>query len=142
MRTIALVLFLICSSSAVAQCPNCRPAPLRGAVVDKLTGTHDALAEVNAARARKGLRPFIADPQLTRGARACAKARAQRLIEGHTANDFSYLPSGASAQAAGCAAWPQGAGWGACCTYENWTYAGAAWAIGSDGRRYMHLFVR
>ncbi len=24
----------------------------------------------------------------------------------------------------------------------QWTYGGAAWAIGRDGRRYMHLFVR
>jgi hypothetical protein len=29
-----------------------------------------------------------------------------------------------------------------CCVYENYTYAGAAWVSGRDGRRYMHLFVR
>ncbi len=33
-------------------------------------------------------------------------------------------------------------GFGACCSYENWNYAGAAAVIGRDGRRYMHLFVR
>src|SRR5438874_293 len=28
------------------------------------------------------------------------------------------------------------------CVYDGYTYAGAAWAAGRDGRRYMHLFVR
>ena len=63
-------------------------------------------------------------------------------MPGHTSNDFTALPSGAYAAATGCAAWTPDWGWGACCTYENWTYAGAAWTTGRDGRRYMHLFVR
>jgi hypothetical protein len=102
----------------------------------------DALEEVNAARAARGLRPFIEDPDLTAGAINVADFRAERLMQGHTRNDFAGLPEGCRARAAGCAAWPPSLGWGACCTYENWTYAGAAWAMGRDGRRYMHLFVR
>jgi hypothetical protein len=102
----------------------------------------DALKEVNQVRARHGLRPFKPDAKLAQGAMAAAKSRAKRLIAGHTSNDFSYLPRGARATAAGCAAWHRGEGWGACCTYENWRYAGAAWAFGRDGKRYMHLFVR
>jgi hypothetical protein len=67
--------------------------------------------------------------------------RAAHGIAGHTANDFQFLPAGARADAAGCAAWPQGMGWGSCCTFENYTYAGAAYVLGSDGQRYMHLYV-
>lgn len=100
------------------------------------------LAEVNQARAQRGLRPFILDRNLARGALACAIQRARYRISGHTPNDFAYLPPGVSAAAGGCAAWPQSMGWGACCTYDNYRYAGAAWAIGPDGRRYMQLFVR
>jgi hypothetical protein len=102
----------------------------------------DGLDEVNAVRAARGLRPFVRDNELTRAAAGCADFRAERLIPGHTSNDFTALPSGAYATATGCAAWTPDWGWGACCTYENWTYAGAAWTFGRDGRRYMHLFVR
>jgi hypothetical protein len=105
-------------------------------------GTPEALDEVNAARAARGLRPFIRDAQLTAAAAAGAEFRAARLIAGHTANDFAALPPGASATSSGCAAWEPGFGWGSCCTYEQYTYAGAAYATGRDGRRYMHLFVR
>jgi hypothetical protein len=109
-------------------------APLRAGV--------DALDEVNAARAARGLKPFIKDPFLTAGAINVADFRAAWLMAGHTGNDFAGLPARCAANAAGCAAWEPLWGWGACCTYENWTYAGAAWAMGRDGRRYMQLFVR
>lgn len=102
----------------------------------------DALAEVNAARAKRGLRPFQHDPQLTQAALQCAQIRASRRIAGHLANDFAYLPAGSTARSAGCGAMEPSWGWGTCCTYENYTYAGAAWVMGADGKRYMHLFVR
>lgn len=102
----------------------------------------DALDEVNTARARRGLRPFIRDNGLSQAAESCAQFRAANLIKGHSANDFSYVPAGTTASAAGCAAWTPDWGWGACCTYENWTYAGAAVVMGRDGRRYNHLYVR
>ena len=102
----------------------------------------DALSEVNAERAKRGLRPFLPDPLLNDAARSCAKLRAARLIEGHLDSDFHYLPAGASAVAAGCGALEPSWGWGTCCTYDNYTYAGAAWVMGRDGKRYMHLFVR
>lgn len=105
-------------------------------------GSGEALDEVNATRAARGLRPYIRDGNLTSAATTCAEFRAARLIEGHTSNDFAAVPSGTSAASAGCAAWEPGFGWGSCCTYDGYTYAGAAYATGRDGRRYMHLFVR
>jgi hypothetical protein len=106
------------------------------------TGAYDGLGEVNAARAARGLRPYVYDEGLARAAAGCATFRAERLMAGHTSNDFSALPPGAHASAAGCAAWEPRLGWGACATYDNYTYCGAAWKMGRDGRRYMHLFVR
>jgi hypothetical protein len=102
----------------------------------------EALDEVNATRAARGLPPFVKDDGLTQAAVGAAKYRAEHLMAGHTSNDFAFLPAGASAPAAGCAAWEPSLGWGSCCTYDSYTYAGAAYAYGSDGRRYMHLFVR
>jgi hypothetical protein len=102
----------------------------------------DALDEVNAARAARGLRPFVRDNSLTIGAKNVADFRAARMIAGHTGNDFAGLPAGAVASSSGCAAWEPSWGWGACCTYDRYTYAGAAWATGRDGRRYMQIFVR
>jgi hypothetical protein len=103
---------------------------------------HEALDEVNATRARRGLRPFVRDDSLSKAARAAATFRAERLTQGHTPNDFAFVPAGGQATAAGCAAWEPSWGWGSCCTDENWAVAGAAWVLGRDGRRYMHLFVR
>lgn len=102
----------------------------------------DALDEVNAVRAKAGLHPYRRDKNLTIAAKRAAAYRADRLIAGHCNNDFSFLPQGSHAQAAGCAAWEPRMGWGSCCTYERWRYAGAAWKKGRDGRRYMHIFVR
>lgn len=105
-------------------------------------GAKDALNEVNAARAKKGLPAFVRDDKLTEGAMKCADFRAERLIAGHTSNDFRFLPMGSWADAGGCAAWEPDWGWGSCCTYENYKTAGAAVQLGRDGRRYMYLFVR
>jgi len=119
------------------------PIPSVEIPIGNAAGSEDALAEVNAVRARRGLRAFVHDALLTQAACSCAKQRAARLIAGHLPeSDFHYLPVGANANAAGCAAWTPDWGWGACCTYDNYAYAGAAWTMGSDGRRYMHLFVR
>ena len=102
----------------------------------------DALAEVNAARAMRGLPAYIHDDNLYRAAAGCADFRAARLMAGHTSNDFAALPAGSFARSSGCAAWEPFMGWGSCCTYERYTYAGAAYTVGRDGKRYMHLFVR
>lgn len=105
-------------------------------------GKGDALDELNAQRAARGLRPYVRDEGLSKAAIDAATHRAANRISGHTPNDFAFLPRGSHAPAAGCAAWPQGMGFGSCCCYDDYTYAGAAYAIGSDGLRYMHLFVR
>lgn len=101
----------------------------------------DGLDEVNAKRAARGLRPFIRDEGLTQAAFGAAAFRAEHGLFGHTANDFAFVPGG-SCSAAGCAAYPASYGWMSCCTYDNHTYAGAAYVTGRDGRRFMHLFVR
>lgn len=105
-------------------------------------GQNEALSEVNAKRAMRGLRPYIFDAGLTQAAQSCASFRASRHMFGHTGNDFQFLPSGSHASSAGCAAYPASYGWMSCDVYDNYTYAGAAWAMGADGKRYMHIFVR
>ena len=102
----------------------------------------DGLDEVNALRASRGLRPYVRDEGLMQAARSCAAFRAANGLFGHTGNDFAFLPAGSSAATAGCAAYPASFGWMSCCVYEGYTYAGAAWVTGRDGRRYMHLYLR
>jgi uncharacterized protein YkwD len=105
-------------------------------------GAGDGLDEVNARRTARGLRPYVRDDALTQAAKACAAFRAERGLFGHTSNDFAFLPPGASAASAGCAAYPASHGWMSCCVEDNYTYAGAAYVTGADGRRYMQLYVR
>jgi len=105
-------------------------------------GSSDALDEVNAYRAKRGLPPFQRDELLTQAAQKAASIRASKLIAGHLNSDFDCLPPGAQADAAGCGALEDSWGWGTCCSDENYAHAGAAWVRGSDGKRYMHLFVR
>lgn len=105
----------------------------------------DALAEVNAKRATRGMRPYEYDEGLTIAARGAAKYRAERHIFGHVSGgmgDFQFLPRGSTAASAGCAAYPAHMGWLSCDIWESNRYAGAAWWPGSDGKRYMHIFVR
>ena len=116
--------------------PDAPPAP------PLVPAAPSALQEVNARRTQRGLPPYQEDPGLTAAAEAAARFRAARLLAGHTANDFAFLPPGTSATAAGCAAWEPSWGWGSCCSEEMHRYAGAGWCLGRDGRRYMHLFVR
>lgn len=103
----------------------------------------DALDEVNKARMERGLKPYIYDPLLAKGALECAKQRASRLIHGHLPeSDFSYLPKEVNVNGVvgGCAAWESG--FGACAMYDNYTYCGASWVRGSDGLKYCHIFVK
>lgn len=121
--------------------PDPAPVPKPSPVVPK-PRPNASLAEVNAARAKRGLPPFKEDMQLTKAAEAAAKYRADRLMAGHTRDDFAFLPEGVHADAAGCGALPDSWGWGTCCTYERFSFAGAGWSRGRDGKRYMHIFVR
>ena len=136
-----------CSQVATAPVATAPPAINASPTKPTAQSCDDALAEVNAARDQRGLRPYVNDPVLNEAARKCAAWRAARLCSGHCElpqGDFTFLapayPVGTCA--GGCAAWEPSWGWGACATYDNYTYCGAAWVMGSDGRRYMHLFVR
>lgn len=134
--------------AAWAWCQEAAEAPVvyreTPAVKQSLTtGSDDALAEVNEYRAKRGLAPFKYDAALTEAALKAAKQRASRGIHGHLPeSDFSCLPPGASADAAGCGALDDSWGWQSCCADEGYTHAGAAWVRGADGLRYMHLFVK
>lgn len=110
--------------------------------VAKSAQASDALDAVNAKRAGRGLAPYLRDEGLTAAAQSCAEHRASRRLFGHTSNDFQFLPPGASASAAGCAAYPAEYGWMSCCVYDSYRYAGAASVVGPDGRTYHHIFVR
>jgi hypothetical protein len=81
-------------------------------------------------------------PLLTAAAERAASFRAANLMFGHTNNDFSFLDAGVSAAAAGCAAYGIEYGFMSCAMYDGYTYAGAAWVQGRDGKMYCHLFVR
>jgi hypothetical protein len=128
----------------VSQAKPTLPAttPVQTGIVPAAASLTSALAECNARRASHGLTPFVEDPALTAAAQAAADFRAANLITGHTGNDFQFLPPGVHAEAAGCAAWEPGWGWGSCCSDDNYRFAGAGMAVGRDGKRYMHLFVR
>jgi len=127
-------------SRRVASCEAPRAVEYVGATTPAPSG--DALSEVNAARAARGLRPYLRDEGLTLAAERAASFRASLRIAGHTKNDFSFLPPGSSASAAGCGALDPSWGWASCCTYDGYARAGAAVAYGADGRRYMHIFVK
>lgn len=105
----------------------------------------DALDEVNEARRREGLRPFLRDDGLARAALDCVRFRAAHRIHGHViGGDFAFCRYGSSAASTGAEGMPTNytLGWRTCCTYENYQYAGAAVVYGTDGSRYMSLFVR
>lgn len=107
-------------------------------------GNEDAMDEVNAKRAQKGLRPLQKDPLLSQGAFECAKRRASRGIHGHLPeSDFSCLPPGANATVGGAGALEDSWGWETC-AYDStqYTVGGAAWVRGRDGLRYMSFFGR
>jgi hypothetical protein len=129
--------------AVVAPVPAPAPATTQTSTAPAATApTSDALAQVNALRAARGLQPYQLDPNLNEAAKACAAYRAQYRIAGHTSSDFAFVPAGSSASAAGCAAWPMGSGFGSCCIYDGYRYAGAATVLGADGKEYHHLFVR
>ena len=137
-------------STSTSSCPNGKCSLTTTATSSSSTvatttaavGSADALDVVNAQRAARGLRPYLRDDGLAAAAHAAAAHRAERRLFGHTENDFRFLPVGARATAAGCAAYPAHYGFMACATYENHTYAGAASVTGPDGRVYHHLVVR
>lgn len=109
--------------------------------------TSAAFEEVNAHRARRGLRPFVWDDGLARAAEKCAAYRAQTFQHGHV-NDFAFLDPGVECAATGAEAGGQSynapgtPGWFTCCTEDGYTFAGAGSATDANGQRYMSLFVR
>ena len=110
-------------------------------VGERIGNATEALDLVNAQRKANGLPPYQRDEGLTKAAAAAAEYRAAHGIAVHTANDFAFLPAGARADAAGCAAWRTG--FGACAVFDTaYRVAGAAFCVGADGLRYCHVFYR
>lgn len=137
----AVFLFVSCpSESRAADAPTTLPSAPGAVLVSP--DAFDALDQVNAQRASRGLPPYLRDDALTAAARAAAGFRAGNLLFGHSSNDFAFLPPGASCDAAGCAAYPDAYGFMACEVYGNYTHAGAFSVRGRDGKLYHHLFVR
>lgn len=127
-----------------AQQPQAAPQPVSYGP-SAPTGHSSALDEVNALRAARWLPAYIQDDGLEQAAIATATFRAERLMFGHVTGgmgDFAFLPRGIHASATGCAAYPPSYGFMACAIYDRYTFAGAAWVLGRDGKRYCHLFVR
>ena len=106
-------------------------------------GSENAMTEVNAKRALKGLPALQVDLLLCKAAHDCAKQRAARNIHGHLPeSDFSYV-HGTSATVGGCGALEDSWGWETC-AYDSsqYTVGGAAWVRGPNGLRFMHFFGR
>lgn len=98
---------------------------------------------MNRQRAAHGVKPLVRDDTLSETALKCATYRAERGIQGHTSNDFDFLPDRnyRLATATGCAAWRDG--FGACGILESkYTVAGAAVVVGKNGLRYCHVYYR
>lgn len=102
----------------------------------------DALDELNARRQVRGLRPYLRDETMTLAAARCALVRAHYRIRGHLLDEYS-TPWTGGARSTGCAGNEVRHGFMACNDdATQYTYAGAAYVVGSDGRLYCHLFVR
>lgn len=119
------------------------PKPMPDA---KPTAATDALDQLNAQRAARGLPAYVRDEGLTVAAIACATHRARFRIAGHCMagmGDFVFVPATTTARCAGCSAWPVGLGFGACEAYSTaYRFAGAATVIGPDGLAYNQAFYR
>lgn len=111
-------------------------------LLPSLSSGADALDQVNAQRAARGLPAYLRDGGLSLAAENAAQYRAANRLFGHCSNDFAFLPPGSTADAAGCAAHPPSYGFLACAVYDGYQFAGAATIIGRDGLAYHHLFVR
>lgn len=93
-----------------------------------------AMAEVNAIRMRRGLRPFIEDPALSAVARQKASIQANRGAMGHPGGSMG----GARFEGVG-----MGAQFTSCyLTSSVGQYAGAASVRGANGRRYHCLLIK
>ena len=114
------------------------------AVIVGLSTAHaatDALDEVNAIRAGRGLPAYRRDAALTQAAMSAADYRARYGMHHHTSNDFSFLPAGAWAAGAGCDGSAIRSGWLTCYSESLYPYAGAACAYDANGIKFCHLFV-
>lgn len=125
--------------------PVVSSAPVSAEATSQLKGSADAMAEVNAKRASKGLPPLRKDSLLCQAALLVSKQRAARGIHGHLPeSDFTYVHQvNGSASVGGCGALEDSWGWETC-AYDSPQYSvgGAAWVRGSDGLRYMTFFGR
>lgn len=103
----------------------------------------DAMADLNARRASYGLPPMRTDPQLLQAAMNAASCRASLRCAGHLLNDYDALPQGVPGYpscVSGCGVYD--GMFLSCGSDDRRQLAGAAKALGSDGRWYCHLFVK
>ena len=118
------------------------PPPLPQPIPAPKPEVHDGLEEVNRLRRAHGVAEFERDLELNNAAIKLSLHRAKHLIAGHSDDDFGFLWDRKSADASGVGAAKDEWGWCTCCMLDKYRYAGAAWARGRDGQRYMSIFVR
>jgi hypothetical protein len=103
-------------------------------------GGTSALAAANALRARRGLRPFIHDPNLQanvdRSVAIQAGARGGRGVMGHMGQGMR----GARAEGVGMSG--SARAFNTCSLYENWRFAAAASRQSANGNWFHALQVR
>lgn len=130
-----IVLFLVTSTANAQWRPSTGPA--YKAVPN--TGV-DAMADLNARRAMYHLPPFKTDPQLLQSAMNAASCRAALRCEGHLRNDYDASSVKYPQAVSGCGVYNYM--FLSCGSDDRKQFAGAAKALGSDGKWYCHLFVR
>lgn len=100
----------------------------------------DAMADLNARRAMYRLPPMKTDPVLLQAAMKAASCRAALRCAGHLLNDYDASTIGYPYCVSGCGVYNMM--FLSCGSDDRKQYAGAAKALGTDGKWYCHLFVR
>lgn len=103
----------------------------------------EALDECNLQRQHFGLPPLIRDPELMRAAQRKAEWKAAHHVTSQYGYDGHEGQTPPDDCIEGCGALTPFWGWGTCETTLTGSWpAGAGLAMGTDGRRYMVLWIR
>lgn len=100
----------------------------------------DAMSDLNKRRAMYGLPPMKTDPVLLQAAMNAASCRAALRCEGHLKNDYDASSVKYPQVVSGCGVYNMM--FLSCGSDDRKQFAGAAKALGSDGKWYCHLFVK
>lgn len=136
MRSLSVIILSITTVSVSAQWrPSTGPS-----YVNVPNTAIDAIADLNARRAMYHLPPFKTDPVLLQAAMKAASCRAALRCAGHLKNDYDASTIGYPQAVSGCGVYNMM--FLSCGSDDRKQFAGAAKALGTDGKWYCHLFVR